>query len=45
VRQTYWNGTTLSLSMYGPPVSATFPIGSFNEDYGYVANSGDLDMW
>ena len=22
-----------------------FPIGSFNEDYGYVAGLGDLDMW
>ena len=44
-RQTYWNGTTLASSLYGPAVSTSFPIGSFNEDYGYVANAGDLDMW
>ena len=44
VRQTYWNGINLGSALYGPPVNASCPIGSFNEDYGYVAGLGDLDM-
>lgn len=30
-------------SQQGPPVSATYPLGDFMEDYKYVAGSGDLD--
>ena len=45
VRQTFWNGTVLSSSLWGPIVNATFPIGSFLEDYGYVAGYGDLDFF
>lgn len=36
-RNTYSNGTTVTA---GPPVSSTYPLGSFQEDYEYVANSG-----
>jgi hypothetical protein len=35
-RNTYSNGTTVTA---GPPVSSTYPLGSFQEDYEYVANS------
>lgn len=30
-------------SQAGPPVSATYPLGDFMEDYKYIAGSGDLD--
>lgn len=29
----------------GPSVSTTFPLGTYIEDYGYTANSGDLDYY
>lgn len=29
----------------GPAVSATFPLGIYIQDYGYTANSGDLDYY
>ncbi len=45
VRQTFWNGTVLASSLWGPIVNATMPIGSFLEDYGYVAGYGDLDFF
>lgn len=36
-RTTYSNGTTVTA---GPPVNSTYPLGSFQEDYEYIANSG-----
>jgi hypothetical protein len=42
-RTTLPNGTQLSANQYGPAVSATYPLGSFVEDYEYVAGLGDLD--
>ena len=36
-------GTPLTPAQDGPPVSAEFPLGTFAEDYEYVAGSGDLD--
>ncbi len=36
--------SSLSASFYGPAVDATFPVGSFIEDYAYVSGSGDLDL-
>ena len=35
-RTTYANGSTVTA---GPPVSTTYPLGYFREDYQYVANS------
>lgn len=37
-RTTYANGTTVTA---GPPVNSTYPLGSFQEDYEYVAHTGD----
>ncbi|GAB3837634.1 YHYH protein [Hymenobacter jeollabukensis] len=37
------NGTVLTASQYGPPVSGTRPLGYYVEDYEYVAGRGDLD--
>lgn len=37
------NGTQLTAANYGPPVSATFPIGCYIEDFEYVAGLGVLD--
>jgi hypothetical protein len=42
-RTTLPDGTQLQPSQYGPAVSATYPLGSFVEDYEYVAGLGDLD--
>jgi len=42
-RTTLPNGTVLIPSRYGPPVSATFPLGYYVEDREYVAALGDLD--
>ena len=36
-RTTYSNGTSVTA---GPPINTTYPLGSFQEDYEYVANSG-----
>jgi hypothetical protein len=36
-RTSYSNGSTVTA---GPAVSSTYPLGSFQEDYEYVANSG-----
>ena len=32
-------------SQAGPAISAQFPLGTYIEDYGYTANSGDLDFY
>lgn len=37
------NGTQLPASQYGPPVSATYPIGCYIEDFEYVAGLGALN--
>ena len=34
VRNTYYTGASVTA---GPPVNATYPLGSFKEDYGYTA--------
>ena len=44
-RTTLPNGQSLASSKYGPPVNATFPLGSFQEDYEYVQGYGDLDVY
>jgi len=35
----------LTATEYGPPVSATYPLGRYVEDYDYTAGSGDLDQY
>lgn len=42
-RTTWTDGTQLTPGQYGPPVNADFPLGTFIEDYEYVAGAGDLD--
>lgn len=42
-RTTLPNGTALQSSQYGPAIGTQYPLGSFLEDYEYVAGSGDLD--
>lgn len=37
------NGTKLTPGQYGPAVNAEFPLGSFVEDFEFVAGAGDLD--
>ena len=37
------DGLELTPAQYGPEVSAENPLGTFAEDYEYVAGSGDLD--
>ncbi len=41
-RHTLPDGTSLSVADYGPDVSATYPLGSYQEDYVFTAGSGDL---
>lgn len=36
---------TLTSSQYGPPVSASYPLGRYLEDYDYIAGLGDLDQY
>ncbi len=43
-RQTLPDGTALTVANYGPDVSATYPLGSYQEDYVFTAGSGDLDV-
>ena len=43
-RTTLPDGTELTPSQEGPPVSSEYPLGTFAEDYEYVAGSGDLDV-
>jgi len=42
-RTTLPDGTVLSPSQYGPPVSSGYPLGYYVEDWEYVAGLGDLD--
>ena len=42
-RTTLPDSTQLTPGQYGPDVSAEFPLGSFVEDYEFVAGAGDLD--
>jgi hypothetical protein len=43
VRTTLPDGTVLTAGQYGPPVSVTYPLGSYIEDFEYIVGSGDLD--
>ncbi len=38
------SATALAVANDGPDVSATYPLGSYQEDYTFVAGSGDLDV-
>ena len=40
VRTTYANGSSVTP---GPPVSATYPLGRYREDYEWIAHSGQAD--
>jgi hypothetical protein len=42
-RTTLPDGTVLSPGQYGPPVSASFPLGYYIEDFEFVQGYGDLD--
>jgi plastocyanin len=45
-RRTQWpDGTALTPNQCGPEVSEEFPLGTFAEDYEYVAGAGDLDQF
>lgn len=43
-RHTLPDGTPLSVADYGPDVSTTYPLGSYQEDYVFTSGSGDLDV-
>lgn len=45
VRQVLPDGSSLSASDYGPDVSTTYPLGTYVEDYEYLAGSGHLDEY
>jgi uncharacterized protein (TIGR03437 family) len=36
---------SLTTTQYGPPVSTTFPLGRYVEDYDWVSSAGDLDQY
>jgi|TARA_B110000908_G_scaffold170819_1_gene231496 hypothetical protein len=42
-RQTLADGTNLPAYQYGPTIGGQYPLGSFIQDYEYVAGSGSLD--
>ena len=42
-RDTLPDGTILSPADYGPAVTPSYPLGDFQQDYKYIAGSGDLD--
>ena len=42
-RTTWPDGTVLTPAQYGPDPGAEYPLGTFAEDYEYVAGAGDLD--
>lgn len=44
-RESWPDGTRLAPGQAGPPVGAEYPLGSFAEDYEYVAGWGDLDEY
>ena len=43
-RTSLYNVTILSSSLWGPNISTIFPLGSFNQDYGFNSSYGDLDI-
>ena len=43
-RTTLADGTILTPAQYGPAVSDSFPLGSYLQDFQFVAGSGDLDV-
>ena len=43
-RDTLPDGTGLVTADQGPDVNATYPLGAYQEDYKFVAGSGDLDV-
>jgi hypothetical protein len=46
VRTTLSNGSALSAAQQGPAVSTQYPIGTYTEDYEWLAsNGGDLDRY
>ncbi len=45
LRTTLADGTVLPANQYGPPVSATYPLEYYIEDYEYILNLGDLDKY
>jgi hypothetical protein len=45
VRTALPDGTVLAVNLQGPPVNATYPLGTFAEDYIYTGGSGDLDQY
>lgn len=44
-RSTLGNGTVLSSQYQGPAIDSQYPLGSFLEDYEYVASGADLDYY
>jgi hypothetical protein len=42
-RRSWPDGTVLTPEQYGPDVTPADPLGTYAEDYEYVAGSGDLD--
>ena len=44
-RTTLPDGTVLPPPQYGPPVSATYPLGYYVEDFEFVGGLGDLDAY
>ena len=44
-RTTLANGTVLDSTYYGPTINATYPLGSYLEDYEYTSGYGDLDEY
>ena len=44
-RMTLPDGTMLTPGQVGPDVSRDYPLGTFAEDYTFVAGSGDLDQY
>ena len=44
-REKFADGTLLAPGQEGPTVNGEYPLGTFAEDYEYVAGSGDLDQY
>src|SRR6185369_14744168 len=44
-RDRWPDGTLLAPGQSGPPLDATYPLGTFVEDYEYREGSGDLDVY
>lgn len=42
-RTTLADGTVLTVGQYGPAIGTQYPLGSYIEDYEFVAGLGDLD--